>query len=182
MEDHKKLESAYQEVKTDITDVNDSVEEQENTAQTIKLDPSFQVEDSAPVQDIPRRIVAGSKELFDSEILNRARRAGSRLKTHLSGKVVVEITDRSTKHLFDWSNDEPKVSLFEGQALLNQGEQKVEGKIDCLIKLKEAQLMAIQSGELNPQIALVNEKLKVEGNAGMAMYFFNLVYPPAAIV
>ena len=78
--------------------------------------------------------------------------------------------------------EEPTCTMFEGVPQVRVGEEIDPRKVDCVVKLKEPQLMAIQSGELNPQIALVNEKVKVEGAAGLAMYFFNLVYPRSSIM
>jgi putative sterol carrier protein len=37
--------------------------------------------------------------------------------------------------------------------------------------------MAVRSGDLNPQVAMLADKIKVKGKIGPAVYLFNLIAP-----
>jgi putative sterol carrier protein len=44
--------------------------------------------------------------------------------------------------------------------------------------MSEDHLKRIWQGELNPQIAMLSEKIRVEGRKAVAIYLFNLIAPP----
>jgi putative sterol carrier protein len=95
----------------------------------------------------------------------------------LAGTLVIELTNLGERFLFDWRDDEPKVSPVEGPIQLAQGEQSDAGKVDCVVSLTEQSLMSIRSGDLNPQLAMLADKVKVKGKVAPAVYLFNLVAP-----
>ncbi|RME62034.1 MAG: hypothetical protein D6780_00530, partial [Candidatus Dadabacteria bacterium] len=47
---------------------------------------------------------------------------------------------------------------------------------ECLIEIESYWLEKIFSHQLNPQIAMLSEKILVEGKATLAVYFFNLCH------
>jgi putative sterol carrier protein len=49
-------------------------------------------------------------------------------------------------------------------------------KADCTISISPKDLQGIIDGQLNAQVALISDKVKVEGNTGLAIYAFNLVH------
>jgi putative sterol carrier protein len=49
--------------------------------------------------------------------------------------------------------------------------------VDSIISLTEQNLMAVRSGDLNPQVAMLADKIKVKGKIGPAVYLFNLIAP-----
>ena len=49
--------------------------------------------------------------------------------------------------------------------------------VDSVISLTEQNLMAVRSGDLNPQVAMLADKIKVKGKIGPAVYLFNLIAP-----
>jgi putative sterol carrier protein len=51
----------------------------------------------------------------------------------------------------------------------------VVDKPDCLISISARDLQGIIDGNINAQVALISDKVKVEGNTGLAIYAFNLV-------
>jgi putative sterol carrier protein len=49
--------------------------------------------------------------------------------------------------------------------------------VDAHILLSEQHLMAVRSGDLNPQVGMLTEKIKVRGKVSPAVYIFNLIAP-----
>lgn len=89
------------------------------------------------------------------KIRNRGENADARLKGHLAGNIKLEITDRRAHFDLPWGN--------------------ADSGTECTISLSENSLRRIIAGELNPQIGMVSDKIRVGGRAELAMYFFNIV-------
>jgi putative sterol carrier protein len=105
------------------------------------------------------------RQLILGEIYDRGARANRKLKTQLSSLIQLNVTDLGQSYLFDWQGNELKVE-----------ERRVDAA-DCNVSLGSAELLAIAGGDLNPQIAMLSDKVKVTGKAGMAVYLFNLFAP-----
>lgn len=149
--------------------------------------PREQEEDRRPRARMERRPTPNSvQELFEKEIPYRASFADQKLRQHLTGSVLVKVVsyperraERSTsdsrsatdrrgaeqRYLFDWTGDAAKCAASEAVSA------------DCVISVTETNLMRIVQGDLNPQISMLSEKVRVEGQASLAIYFFNLVAP-----
>lgn len=112
-----------------------------------------------------RRRFRNARELMTDELLNRARNANPKLRAQLLGSVLVTIKGSQERYLLDWSTEEIKVEATQ-QTLA-----------DCMIKISEDNLLKIASGDLNPQIGMLSEKIHLEGNPSLAVYFFNLIAP-----
>jgi putative sterol carrier protein len=48
---------------------------------------------------------------------------------------------------------------------------------DCVISIHEQVLLRIANGELNPQVTMLSDRLKIDGQAALGVYFFNLIAP-----
>lgn len=116
---------------------------------------------------LPRTI----KEFFEETVFERAKRASPKLRPQILGKVLIDFLDTGKKYLFDWSAETLKVAAADANAA------HTESNIECKIKLSEKDFMRIAQGDLNPQIGLLSEKISIQGQAGLAIYFFNLVAP-----
>lgn len=113
------------------------------------------------------RRVESAAELFEDEIVQRANRDQVRLRPYLTGKIIVEIEDKKKKYLFDWSADAVKCGATN------------ENESDCKISITEEHLLKIAAGDLNPQLAMLSDKVKVKGQLSLAIYIFNLIAPRA---
>lgn len=165
----------------DVTDPIEDEREEDNEPVSARKPPPMVDDEPEDAPEAPRREAKNSRELVLEELPARARRV-QKLKSYLTGKIVIEIADKGERYLFDWTENEPKcVEVREILKLRSIDESGKEATgtdgVDCIVRLKEHQLMAIQAGDLNPQIAIVNEKVKIDGRPGLAMYLFNLVYP-----
>ncbi|MCX6114147.1 MAG: SCP2 sterol-binding domain-containing protein [Proteobacteria bacterium] len=60
---------------------------------------------------------------------------------------------------------------------LTIGEGSDSSTVECIVSLNEQSLMAVRSGDLNPQVAMLSDKIRIKGKVGMAVYLFNLVAP-----
>jgi hypothetical protein len=130
------------------------------------------------------------QELFASEIPQRASYADPKLRQHLTGTVLVKVlsypdrrggSDRGgadrgyerggdrrgseQRFLFDWTAEAARCAPSEATTA------------DCVISVSETNLMRIAQGDLNPQISMLSDKVRIEGQASFAIYFFNLVAP-----
>lgn len=116
------------------------------------------------------------------EIEARAQRATSRLKTMLSGRYTVNFTDTGKQILVDLRTS-PVAQKGVGASPASSSE--VDGEVEleqgdlgeCEITLTTQNLLRIAAGELNPQVAMLSDKIKVGGKIGLGVYFFNLVAP-----
>jgi len=111
---------------------------------------------------VRRADIRSARDLFGEEICARAR-GQQRLREHLKGTILVSI-DGKERYLFDWSADDPRCTPNA------QGD-----KADCRIEMHEEDLLKILSGMLNPQIAMLSDKMTIFGRGELAVYFFNLV-------
>lgn len=119
-------------------------------------------------QDEPRRRrgFSSAKELLLDEVRARALRAvNPKLRSHLTGRVIVQTDNDHKRYLFDWSSEQVTVEETDAQ------------EAECIINVTEDSLLKIAAGDLNPQIGMLCDKIKVKGQLGMAIYFFNLVAP-----
>jgi len=109
-------------------------------------------------------------ELLEQEVPVRASVAGDKLRISLTGSIVVQIDGKKQRHVYDWSASELQSEVTEE-----------DQRGDCLIRVSEENIMRISRGELNPQIAMLTDKIKVEGKNELAIYFFNLIAPRDAV-
>lgn len=132
-------------------------------------------EDEAPPAQ--RKPIKTARDVLYEEVAYRARRAQIRLRSQLSGCIAVEIKGSQDKFLFDWRTEEPTVTDLKSTPQVKRGEETDASMVDCLIRLSESHLFQVRSGELNPQLAMLGEKITVQGRVGLAIYFFNLICP-----
>ena len=114
----------------------------------------------------PRRPAPVSvQELLGDSLLARARAADAKLRAQLMGSILLRFTNSGQRYLFDWSGDEPQAGPSDRES------------VDCIINLSEQTLLRIASGDLNPQIAMLSDKVNVKGRLSLAIYWFNLIVP-----
>jgi hypothetical protein len=116
------------------------------------------------------------------ELPDRAQRAGLRLKPYLTARILIELSNSGERYLFDWREDAPKVSAVPREVSVTTEEVSAEAptdklSVDAHILLSEQHLMAVRSGDLNPQVGMLTEKIKVRGKVSPAVYIFNLIAP-----
>ena len=140
-------------------------------------------EEEPEQQRAPRKAIQNGRDVMCEELPDRAQRAGLRLKPYLTTSIVVELTNSGERYLFDWRQDSPKVSAVPRETAVSV-EEVVAGDsatdklyVDAHIALSEQHLMAVRSGDLNPQVGMLTEKIKVKGKVSPAVYIFNLVAP-----
>ncbi len=104
-------------------------------------------------------------DLLTIELLDRASVTDDKLRSNLVGSVLFELNDNGEKYLFDWKGERPSCERSE------------EGSAECVINLSSQTLFRIFDGELNPQLAMLTDKIKVSGKASFAIYVFNLLSP-----
>jgi len=124
-----------------------------------------------------RKVIQNGKDVLCDELPNRAARAKLRLKPHLTCVLAVELTSSGEKFVFDWKGDEPKVVPVSGGFTVNAESPGEATVVDSIISISEQNLLAVRSGDLNPQVAMLADKIKVRGKVGPAVYLFNLIAP-----
>jgi len=107
-----------------------------------------------------------SRDILIDRLLERASRAHPTLREQLTGSILISIDQGRERYLIDWASDRIKAS------------ETKQDSADCTVRLQSSDLVLIAQGNLNPQIAMLSEKIQIEGNVNLAMYFFNLVAPP----
>lgn len=116
-----------------------------------------------------RRAPSNADDVLIDELKARAQRAGPRLRECLLGTLLIELTN-GKKYGFDWRQGELLVAPLAGDL-------GGVGPADCTIRLSEDNLLRIANGDLNPQVGMLSDKIKVDGKVSFAVYFFNLIAP-----
>ena len=140
-----------------------------NTVKDSTIEPVASVE---PVKE-PRakRKSSASKTAWSStvegiaqELKLRLEEARPQLTSKLTGAIAL-VFDRKGSILFTQSS-----GSFTGEVL-----KKAPEKVDCKISLSHNSFTLIATGKLNPQLAMMSDKIAIEGDAERAVYFFNLL-------
>ena len=134
-------------------------------------------EDEQEAQPVTRKVIQNGRDVLCEELPSRATRAKLRLKPHLTCVLAVEITSSGEKFIFDWKGEEPKVAPASGGITINAESPGDATVVESIISLTEQNLMAVRSGDLNPQVAMLADKIRVKGKVGPAVYLFNLIAP-----
>jgi hypothetical protein len=140
-------------------------------------------EDEVEQTRASRRAIQNGRDVICEELPERAQRAALRLKPYLTGVLVVEFTNSGERFVFDWRDEAPKthpigrevVVSISGDGASSVSNDKVQA--DAVIALSEQHVMSIRSGDLNPQIGMLTEKIRVKGKVSSAVYLFNLIAP-----
>jgi hypothetical protein len=134
-------------------------------------------EEDHDVQPITRKVIQNGRDVLCEELPSRASRAKLRLKPHLTCVLALELSSSGERFIFDWKGEEPKVAPSTGALTVNAENPGEATLVDSIISLTEQNLMAVRSGDLNPQVAMLTDKIKVKGKIGPAVYLFNLIAP-----
>ncbi len=101
-------------------------------------------------------------QLLLDAVHHNANRLNRRLRQHLTGRIQFIIRGTDQAYLLDWRSEE--LCIQAGR----------EQEVDCCIEISAGDLFDIARGDLNPQIAILSDKVRVTGEARMAVYLFNL--------
>jgi hypothetical protein len=134
-------------------------------------------EEEQDAQPVTRKVIQNGRDVLCEELPSRAARAKLRLKPHLTCVLGLELSSSGERFIFDWKGDEPKVAPAGGPLTVNEENSGEATVVDSIISLTEQNLMAVRSGDLNPQVAMLADKIKVKGKIGPAVYLFNLIAP-----
>ncbi len=113
--------------------------------------------------DSKKRKTNDFNDLILNELPLRAAKANDLLKSKLKGKIAIKVSGE--KFSFDWTSAQVTVKSGTLEAC------------DTEIEISSQDLMRISSGLVNPQIAMLSERIKVKGNPEFAIYLFNLIAP-----
>lgn len=102
-------------------------------------------------------------QLLINAVNHNANRMNRRLRAQLTGRVQLLVRGSGEAYLLDWRTDDLRT------------EECRDPEAECTIEIGAGDLFDIARGELNPQIAMLSDKIKVSGEARMAIYFFNLL-------
>ena len=154
-------------------------------------------EEAAPVVNAPleRRAPArNGEEVILKELCARARSAHERLRALLTGRIVISLRDLGRSFAFNWTSAQASVEevpAAKAKELMAHAKSSdtqlapaedsaaasLKDEIDCYITLSDRDVYRIYRGDLNPQIAMLSDKIEVGGKLSFAVYFFNLIAP-----
>ena len=119
-----------------------------------------------------RKRASSAKELLLSQVTTRAQSANARLRENLAGSVLIRIKGANPaqdqikeRYIFDWKGETSSVVTTDSDSA------------ECVVTISELILLKINSGEINPQVAMLSDKIQVSGKISLAIYFFNLIVP-----
>lgn len=108
-------------------------------------------------------------ELLTSVISNRAHRDQVKLRPYINGTVLFQLTDSKKNYIFDWSSEKLRAEPVT--------KPEEAAGAECTIRMNENVLSQIAAGDINPQIAMLSNKVNVSGKVAYAVYIFNLIAP-----
>jgi putative sterol carrier protein len=156
----------------ELDELRASVQDDSDDSEDVEqIDKSANLERTPSTQSSNRgRRIDSAEGLLGEEIVHRANREQTKLRPYLTGKIQIDIIDKKQKYLFDWSSDVVSCQKNENG-----------NTSDCSITLTEDNLLRIASGDLNPQLAMLSDKIKVSGKLNLAIYWFNLIAPKSGV-
>lgn len=86
-----------------------------------------------------------------------------RLLSVLSGKIQFYVKGSKERFYLEFQNNE--ISFGSG----------IDKDPDCTVTITESDIEGIAEDSLNPQIAMISDKVTVEGKTSLAIYAFNLI-------
>ncbi len=128
----------------------------------IDLDELDEPEAPAPVIKLDLSNLNAIQQFFYGPVADRAQRS-ERLRTHLPSPVKVRIFDKNLSFCLDWTQPELRIS------------ENTTEQVACTVSLRERDFQSLVEGRLNPQVAMLSDKIKVEGQTSLAIYIFNLL-------
>lgn len=157
--------------------------EQDLSDSTVGEELEDEEEESLENQRAPRKVIKNGRDVLCEELPDRAERAKLKLKPYVAGVLVFELTNSGERFLFDWREELPKVSSIAREVSVSCDESlglvvsKEKLNVDAIISVSEQNLMSIRSGDLNPQVGMLNDKIKIRGKISPCVYIFNLIAP-----
>ena len=109
-----------------------------------------------------------SKDVMLGDVSDRLQRANERLRAQLNGSVLIEVSEPEAKYLLKGADTGLSLDALEGNGA---------NAADCKVRIRQSDLLRVASGELNPQVAMLSDRISVEGQVGLAVYLFNLIAP-----
>lgn len=158
--DEERNEEGDDEIEDDEEDEDDEDEDEEENQQSQKRRDSYRAR--------RRRNFDRAQEFFTEGLTARVERITDKLRSQVDGLIQISVIDKKEHYYLDG----------RGGAL--QVLEKLSDKkdsADCVINVIEKDLLKIVEGGLNPQVAMLSDKIKVEGKSALAIYFFNLLAP-----
>lgn len=155
----------------------------EELSETAIGDDLDEDEENVETPRAPRKVIKNGRDVLCEELPDRAERARLRLKPYVSGMLVFELTNSGERFLFDWRDELPKVSSITKETSVTCDEalglvvSNERLNVDAIISVSEKNLMSIRSGDLNPQVGMLTDKIKIRGKVSPCVYVFNLVAP-----
>jgi hypothetical protein len=142
-------------------------------------------EDDAEETRASRRSIQNGRDVLCEELPERAQRAALRLKPFLTGVLVIEFSDSGERFVFDWREETPKTHPISRDVLVTidaasaPSVEPTKITADAIIIMADKHVMAVRSGDLNPQVGMLTDKIRVKGKVSSAVYLFNLIAPRA---
>ncbi|XP_067108589.1 sterol carrier protein 2 [Osmerus mordax] len=125
----------------------------------------FPQEDSSPVAAVPTSAPGGLEDFKTfsvfQEIEKKLQEEGEGLVKKIGGVFAFKVKDGPEGKEALWV-----VDVKNGKGSVSNDTDK---KADCTIAMGDEDLMALMTGQMNPQTAFFQGKLKITGNMGMAM-------------
>ncbi|XP_044286095.1 sterol carrier protein 2 isoform X3 [Varanus komodoensis] len=125
------------------------------------------------IQAIPTRAaVEGFKaDLVFKEIEKKLQEEGEQYVKKIGGIFAFKVKDGPGGKEATWVVD---VKNGKGSVDINS-----DKRVDCTVTMSDNDLLALMTGQMNPQTAFFQGKLKISGNMGMAMKLQNLQLQPS---
>lgn len=114
------------------------------------------------------------EDVFSEGLENFSFRLNPNLSMHMAGKILVSLNDQKRSYVISVSG----TSITSEEIKKGSGST---GSYDCEILLSERDFLDLVNGGLNPQVAMLSERVQVAGRLDAAVYLFNLFHAPVRL-
>lgn len=107
-------------------------------------------------------------DFLNVELTSRLVNAPDRLMNQMAGSILLQLAGDGSYLVNGMSRE---IRALEG------GAEPALENYDCSVQLSARDFLMIANGKVNPQIAMLSEKVKISGKVPLAVYLFNLIAP-----
>ena len=142
----------------------DDILEKESEGEDEEASDIDQIREEIKTKEEVEEVVVEEPSSIEDYVLNSIPNKYKRNRTakkELTGDILLKITDIKESYFLEFTSQGLKV-------------EKKEAEAKCTISFDEGIFNQLIKRTINPQIALLTKKIKIEGNVSNGMYFFNL--------
>jgi putative sterol carrier protein len=163
MSDETNENLSEQEASSSSQETNEDIISNQGSNEKEELNDEIEIETKPVVREPVKPIYSDPLEQIFLAVVPRSAEYNQRLRVNLPAPILFRIKDGTQVFTIDWTLEKINVT------------KEIHPNPACTISIKKDHLLSIAKGDLNPQVAMLSDKIEIEGQIGLAVYVFNLI-------